>query len=159
MVHITDYDLFHERDYYEPGDTGAPVFQSNAGKIGVAICYDRHFPEYMRALAVKGAEIVVIPQAGLADEWPEGLYEAEMRAAAFTNGYFTVLANRVGTEGKLDFSGQSFACSPNGTLLAQAPYGDEAIIFADLDLQLVQSSHARTKFLPDRRRDLYADWI
>ena len=98
MVHITDYTCFHEQGYYAPGDTGAPVYQTRAGRIGVAICYDRHYPEYMRSLGVQGAELVVIPQAGSLDEWPEGMYEAEVRAAAFQNGYFAALCNRVGRE-------------------------------------------------------------
>ena len=96
MVHITDYPCFHEKGYYSPGDTGAPVYETKFGIIGVAICYDRHYPEYMRALAVGGAEIVFVPQAGAVGEWPEGLYEAEMRVAAFQSGYFTALCNRVG---------------------------------------------------------------
>src|SRR5215210_4727827 len=72
MIHITEYDCFHEQGYYRPGDTGAPVYRTRAGAIGVAICYDRHYPEYMRALALGGADVVVIPQAGALDEWPEG---------------------------------------------------------------------------------------
>src|SRR5688500_11064898 len=91
MIHITDYPCFHEQGYYTPGDKGAPVYRTLAGRIGVAICYDRHFPEYMRALAVKGADLVIVPQAGAVDEWPEGLYEGELRVAAFQNGYFTAL--------------------------------------------------------------------
>ena len=83
MIHITEYACFHEQGYYTPGDKGAPVFATKAGKIGVAICYDRHFPEYMRALALDGADLVIVPQAGAVDEWPEGLYEGEMRVAAF----------------------------------------------------------------------------
>ena len=106
MIHITDYEHFHETGYYAPGDTGAPVYDTRFGKIGVAICYDRHYPEYMRALAVAGAEIVVIPQAGAVGEWPEGLYEAEMRVSAFQNGYFTALCNRVGVEEILTFGGE-----------------------------------------------------
>ena len=62
MIHITDYACFHEQGYYTPGDTGAPVFETRAGRVGVAICYDRHYPEYMRALALAGAELVVVPQ-------------------------------------------------------------------------------------------------
>src|SRR5512145_1885066 len=64
MVHITDYPCFHEQGYYAPGDTGAPVYRTQAGRVGVAICYDRHYPEYMRALGLAGAEVVAIPQAG-----------------------------------------------------------------------------------------------
>ncbi|MEE8583820.1 MAG: nitrilase-related carbon-nitrogen hydrolase, partial [Acidobacteriota bacterium] len=64
MLHIMDGPCFHETDYYHPGDRGAPVYDTAAGRIGVAICYDRHYPEYMRALGVKGAQLVVVPQAG-----------------------------------------------------------------------------------------------
>ena len=64
MVHITDYPCFHEQGYYTPGDTGAPVYRTQGRHIGVAICYDRHYPEYMRALALGGADLVVVPQAG-----------------------------------------------------------------------------------------------
>jgi predicted amidohydrolase len=105
MIHITDYACFHEQGYYTPGDLGAPVYRTRAGRIGVAICYDRHYPEYMRALAVGGADLVVVPQAGSVGEWPEGLYEAEMRVAAFQNGYFVALCNRVGVEDQLTFAG------------------------------------------------------
>lgn len=159
MVHITEYDGFHEQGYYAPGDQGAPVFDTRFGKIGVAICYDRHFPEYMRALGVAGAEIVVTPQAGAVGEWPDGLYEAEMRVAAFQNGYFTALANRVGEEECVTFAGRSFVTNPEGAVVAQAPDEDDAILYADLDLSEVQSSHARTLFFRDRRPEEYPDWI
>jgi beta-ureidopropionase len=159
MVHITDYETFHERDYYEPGDLGAPVFETTAGRVGIAICYDRHFPEYLRALALKGADLVAIPQAGIVDEWPEGLYEAEMRVASFTNGFFTLLANRVGRDGLLEFAGESFACSPDGSVIGRAPRGEEAVLCCDIDLDLVKESHARKLFLPDRRPDIYTAWI
>jgi len=159
MVHITDYACFHEQGYYTPGDTGAPVYHTKAGKIGVAICYDRHYPEYMRALAVAGADLVVVPQAGAAGEWPDGLYEAEMRVAAFQNGYYTALCNRVGEEDCLTFSGESFVCSPNGDVIARAPSGDDTVLYAELDLSATGRSHARRLFLRDRRPDLYAGWI
>jgi predicted amidohydrolase len=159
MVHVPDFEGFHERGYYAPGDRGAPVFRTRAGAVGVAICYDRHFPEYMRALAIGGAEIVVVPQAGAIDEWPEGLFEAEMRTAAFQNGYFTALANRVGAERRLTFAGESFVCDPAGTVIARAARGADEILSCDLDLDLVRRSHARTLFLPDRRPALYGDWL
>jgi N-carbamoylputrescine amidase len=158
MVHITDYPCFHEQGYYTPGDTGAPVYSTRAGKIGVAICYDRHYPEYMRALAVNGAELVVVPQAGAVDEWPEGLYEAELRVAAFQNGYFTALCNRVGVEEKLEFAGESFVCAPDGTVIARAGQGKEEILYADVELEATRTSHARRLFLRDRRPELYPQW-
>ena len=159
MVHITDYEAFHEQGYYAPGDQGLPVYETAAGRIGVAICYDRHYPEAMRALALSGAEVVVIPQAGAVGEWPEGLYEAEMRVAAFQNGYYTALVNRVGPEERLTFAGESFVCAPDGRVVARAGEGTEEILYADVDLGAVQTSHARRLFLRDRRPELYADWL
>lgn len=159
MIHITDYPCFHEQGYYTPGDTGTPVYNTRFGKIGVAICYDRHYPEYMRALAVNGAEVVVVPQAGAVGEWPEGLYEAEMRVAAFQNGYFVALCNRVGQEDCLTFAGESFVCNPNGEVLSRAPAGTDHTLIADLDLQTVQQCHARRLFLKDRRPELYSSWL
>jgi N-carbamoylputrescine amidase len=159
MVHITDYEGFHERGYYAPGDTGTPVYLTRAGRIGVAICYDRHYPEYMRSLALRGAQLVVVPQAGAVDEWPEGLFEAEMRVAAFQNGYFVALCNRVGREERLEFAGESFVCAPDGTVIARAARGRSEILHADLDLAQIESSHARKLFLRDRRPELYAEWL
>ena len=159
MVHITDYTCFHEQGYYAPGDTGAPVFATRAGRIGVCICYDRHFPEYMRSLALDGADLVVVPQAGAVGEWPEGLYEAEMRVAAFQNGYFVALCNRVGPEARLEFAGESFVCGPDGRVLARAAAGTDEILLADLELAEADSSHARQLFLKNRRPDLYARWV
>ncbi len=158
MVHITDYACFHEQGYYAPGDKGAPVYETQAGKIGVAICYDRHFPEYMRALTLAGAELVVVPQAGSVGEWPDGLYEAEMRVAAFQNGYFAALCNRVGKEPKLEFSGESFVCDPHGNVIARAGRGTDEILFCPIDLNQIHQSHARQLFLRDRRPDVYESW-
>jgi beta-ureidopropionase len=159
MIHITDYACFHEQSYYSPGDTGAPVYDTKHGRLGVAICYDRHYPEFMRALAIAGADLVVVPQAGVAGEWPEGLYEAEMQVAAFQNGYYTALCNRVGEEECLTFSGESFVCAPNGRVIARAPAARDCILYADVDLSTAAVSHARRLFLRDRRPDLYAAWI
>ncbi len=159
MVHVPDYAHFHERGYYMPGDLGAPVFDTAFGKIGVAICYDRHFPEYMRALALAGAELVVVPQAGVVDEWPKGLFEAEMQTAAFQNGFFTALCNRVGKEPGVEFAGESFVCDPTGAVIARAGKGTEEILLCDLDLGMVERSHARGLFLPDRRPELYRRWL
>lgn len=159
MVHITDYAWFHEKSYYTPGNNGAPVYHTEFGNIGLAICYDRHFPELMRALALNGADIVFIPQAGAVDEWPEGLYEAELRVAAFQNGYFTALCNRVGKEECLTFAGESFVCNPEGSLIAKAGRGTEEILYCEVDLAKVRSSHAKQLFFKDRRPELYKDWL
>jgi len=159
MVHITDYSCFHEQDYYTPGDHGAPVYETRYGRVGVAICYDRHYPEYMRALALNGAELVMVPQAGAVGEWPEGLYEAEMRVAAFQNGYFTALCNRVGSESQLTFAGESFVCNPRGEVIARAGTLTDEILFAKIDRQQIAASPAERRFLPDRRPRLVAEWF
>jgi N-carbamoylputrescine amidase len=159
MIHITDYEGFHEQDYYHPGDKGVPVYETRVGKVGVAICYDRHYPEVMRALGVSGAELVVIPQAGTVGEWPEGLYEAEVRTAAFQNGYFAALANRVGLEGKLHFSGESFVVDPEGRVVARGKSLEEDLVLADLDLSVCASSTARKLFWRNRRPELYKNWL
>ncbi len=159
MVHITQYEGFYEQDYYDPGDTGAPVYDTSVGRIGVAICYDRHYPEYLRALAVAGADLVVIPQAGAADEWPAGVFEAELQAAAFQNGYFVALANRVGAEDVLTFAGGSVVVDPMGQVVSRAPEGEDHILYTDLDLGILEEAPARRLFLRDRRPDLYSGGI
>ncbi len=159
MIHITEYACFHEQGYYAPGDTGAPVYRTKAGAIGVAICYDRHYPEFMRALALNGADLVVVPQAGSVGEWPEGLYEAEKRVAAFHNGYYVALCNRVGMEEKLTFAGESFVCGPDGTVIARAELGTDEVLYAHVDLSKNAASSARRLFLRDRRPELYGAWL
>ena len=159
MVHIAEYECFHEQSYYTPGDRGAPVYDTACGKVGVAICYDRHYPEYMRALGLAGAELVVVPQAGAVGEWPDGLYEAELQVAAFQNGYFAALCNRVGREPKLEFAGESFVCDPAGRVIARAGQGTDEILYCDIDLRQVHESHARKLFYRDRRPELYAGWL
>lgn len=159
MLHITDYEYFHEKGYYTPGNNNITIYNTKFGSIGIAICYDRHYPEYMRTLALKGAEIVFVPQAGAVGEWPEGLYEAEMRIAAFQNGYYTALCNRVGKEENLRFSGESFICNPEGQVIARAGLGTSEILFAELDLDAIKDSNAKKLFIPDRRPGLYSEWF
>jgi N-carbamoylputrescine amidase len=159
MVHICNYECFHEQAYYHAGDHGAPVYETSAGAIGVAICYDRHYPEYMRALGVAGAELVVIPQAGALDEWPDGLYEAEVRTAAFQNGYFAALCNRVGEEEKLTFAGESFVVDPRGQVISRGKRLEDDILITEIDLGECKTSPARTLFWRDRRPNLYCEWL
>lgn len=159
MVHVPEYECFHEQSYYTPGDLGAPVYDTAHGKLGIAICYDRHFPEYTRALALAGAEVILVPQGGAVDEWPEGLFEAELRVTAFHNGVFTALCNRVGPEPKLEFAGESFVCDPAGRVIARAGKGTDEVLVCELDRSLLERSHARRFFLPDRRPELYGPWL
>jgi len=155
MVHVMDGLGFYEKGYYTPGDKMNFVYPTQAGRVGVAICYDRHFPEYMRNLGLHGAEIVVVPQAGALGEWPDGLFEAELRVAAFQNGYFAALVNRVGKEDTLHFAGESFVADPQGRVIAQAPQNKDAILYADCDLKSLSQSAARRFFMKDRRPEVY----
>jgi N-carbamoylputrescine amidase len=155
MVHIMEGLGFYEKGYYTPGDKSEFVFQTKVGCVGIAICYDRHFPEYMRNLALLDAELVVIPQAGAVGEWAEGMFEAELRVASFQNGYFTALVNRVGKEEVLHFAGESFVSDPDGRVLARAPQNKDAILYADIDLSQTKNSAARQYFMRDRRPEAY----
>ena len=100
MVHITEYPCFHEQQYLPAERSRRAGVRHAVGRVGVAICYDRHFPEYMRALALGGADLVRRAAGGLVDEWPAGFFEGEMCTAAFQNGYFVALCNRVGAEAR-----------------------------------------------------------
>jgi N-carbamoylputrescine amidase len=146
---------FHEKGYYTPGNSDSFVFNTRWGRVGIAICYDRHFPEYMRNLGLLGAEIVLIPQAGAMGEWPEGLFQAEIQVAAFQNGYFAALVNRTGKEDSLHFSGESFVVNPEGRIIAQAPQDQDFILYADCDRNEIPKSPAKRFFLADRRPGFY----
>ena len=90
---------FWEKFYFTPGDLGYPAFQTKFARIGVYICYDRHFPEGARALGLNGAEIVFNPSATVAG-LSEYLWELEQPAHAVANGYFVGAINRVGTRSR-----------------------------------------------------------
>ncbi|OGD28098.1 MAG: carbon-nitrogen hydrolase [Candidatus Aminicenantes bacterium RBG_19FT_COMBO_65_30] len=156
MVHIMEGPGFHERGYYAPGDRESFVYETAAGRVGVAICYDRHFPEYMRGLRLAGAELIIVPQAGAVGEWTEGIFEAELQVAAFQNGYYAALVNRVGREEGLEFAGESFVADPDGRVIARAPRGSDHILYADCDFAKNAASHAARHFLADRRPPVYA---
>ncbi len=155
MAHIMEGMGFHEKGYYTPGNVTTFVHQTRIGLVGIAICYDRHFPEYMRNLGLRGAEVVLIPQAGTIGEWTEGLFQAEVQVAAFQNGYYAALVNRVGKEDSLHFSGESFVVAPEGRILAQAPADQDFILYADCDFSEISQSPAKRFFIPDRRPDFY----
>ena len=155
MAHIMEGPGFHERGYYTPGDNEQFVYATKKGRIGVAICYDRHFPEYMRKLGLEGAELVIVPQAGAVGEWTKGLFEAELQVAAFQNGYFAALVNRVGKEKVVHFSGESYVVDPLGRVLVQAPQGEDYILYAECDLTKIAECPAKKYFLQDRRPDFY----
>ncbi len=154
MNHVAQEPLFNEKDYYHPGMTGFPVFETTKGKIGLSICYDRHYPEQIRALVLKGAEIIFIPQAGIEGNPIIG-YELEMQGAAFSNQVYIVLVNRVGVEDQMTFTGGSFVVNPNGEIISHANTSNEELLICDCDLSLINKLRTDRPFLRDRRPELY----
>jgi len=158
-THLPHLPGFWEKFYFRPGNLGYPVFQTQFAKVGIYICYDRHFPEGARMLGLHGAEIVFIPSAtarGLSDH----LWDVEQRGHAIANGYFVGTNNRVGVEaefGPQEYYGSSYFVNPRGAYLAKASDKEEQLLVADLDLDLVKEVRDTWQFYRDRRPELYGD--
>src|SRR6202789_4556681 len=152
---------FWEKVYFRPGNLGSPVFETRVGKVGVYICYDRHFPEGARCLGLNGAEIVFNPSATVAG-LSEYLWKLEQPAHAAANGYFVGAINRVGTEAPWnigEFYGQSYFCDPRGQIFAQASRDQDEVLTADLDLDKIAEVRKTWQFFRDRRPDMYGDLV
>jgi N-carbamoylputrescine amidase len=148
---------FWEKFYFTPGDTGYPVFNTKYARVGVYICYDRHFPEGARVLGMNGAEIVFNPSATVAG-LSEHLWELEQPAHAVANGYFVGAINRVGREKPWnigEFYGKSYFCNPRGQIFAQANRSKDEVLVADLDLDMISEVRKTWQFFRDRRPDSY----
>jgi N-carbamoylputrescine amidase len=149
---------FWEKFYFTPGDGGYPVFQTKYAKVGVYICYDRHFPEGARMLGLNGAEIVFNPSATVAG-LSEYLWELEQPAHAVANGYFVGAINRVGVEKPWsigEFYGKSYFCTPRGKIIAQASRDKDELVVADLDLDMIAEVRNIWQFFRDRRPETYS---
>ena len=152
---------FWEKFYFKPGNLGFPAFETAYARIGVYICYDRHFPEGARALGLNGAEIVFNPSATVAG-LSEYLWKLEQPAHAVANGYFVGAINRVGHEQPWDigeFYGQSYFCDPRGQIIAQAPRDQDALVVADLDLDMIREVRNTWQFFRDRRPESYMQLV
>jgi beta-ureidopropionase len=152
---------FWEKFYFRPGNLGYPVFDLGFVKIGLYICYDRHFPEGARALGLNGAEIVFNPSATVAG-LSEYLWKLEQPAHAVANGYYIGAINRVGTEAPWnigEFYGTSYFCDPRGQIIAQASRDKDEVLTADLDLDRIAEVRKTWQFFRDRRPDMYADLV
>lgn len=158
-THIPHVRGFWEKFYFRPGNLGYPVFDTAVGRVGVYICYDRHFPEGWRALGLNGAEIVLNPSAtsrGLSNY----LWRLEQPAAAVANEYYVGAINRVGVEelGDDDFYGTSYFVDPEGSFVGDpADSYEEELVVRDLDLDLLRVVRDRWQFYRDRRPDAYDD--
>jgi beta-ureidopropionase len=152
---------FWEKFYFRPGNLGYPTFDLGFIRIGVYICYDRHFPEGARALGLNGAEIVFNPSATVAG-LSEHLWKLEQPAHAVANGYFIAAINRVGIEAPWnigEFYGTSYFCNPRGQIVAQAARDKDEVLVADLDLDEIKQVRQTWQFYRDRRPDLYDDLV
>jgi len=148
---------FWEKFYFKPGNLGYPVFDTSAGKIGVYICYDRHFPEGARELGLSGAEIVFNPSATVAG-LSEYLWKLEQPAHAVANQFYVGAINRVGTEAPWsigEFYGQSYFCDPRGQIMVEGSRDKDEVIIADLDLDLIEEVRNTWQFYRDRRPESY----
>jgi len=155
--HIPQVKGFWEKFFFKPGNLGYPVFNTQFGKVGVYICYDRHFPDGARCLGLNGAEIVFNPSATVAG-LSEYLWEIEQPAHAVANGYFIAAINRVGTEapwGIGEFYGQSYVASPRGKILKKASRDKDELLTVDIDLDEVKEVRDLWQFFRDRRPETY----
>lgn len=163
-THIPQVDPgFYEKFFFKPGDLGYPVFDTAYCKLGVYICYDRHFPEGWRALALNGAEYIVNPSATVAG-LSKYLWELEQPASAVANGVFIGAINRVGKEGPWDdkmgeFYGSTYIVNPRGQIEAQASYDQDELLVHEIDLDMNREVRDLWQFFRDRRPEVYTDLV
>jgi N-carbamoylputrescine amidase len=157
-VKVNENHGFLEKFYFRPGNMGYPVFKTAYGTIGVYICYDRHFPEGARALALNGAQIIFNPSATIAG-LSEYLWRLEQPAHAVANGYFVGAINRVGTEAPWNmghFYGSSYFCDPRGEFLAEGSRETDDLVIADIDFDKNTEVRNTWQFFRDRRPETYS---
>ena len=156
-THIPHTSGFWEKYFFKPGNMGYPVFETRYAKVGVYICYDRHFPEGARMLGLNGAEVVFNPSAtvkGLS----QYLWKLEQPAHAVANGYFMACSNRVGTEAPWnigEFYGNSYFVDPRGNFIAEASEDKDELVTAELDLDIIEEVRRVWQFYRDRRPEAY----
>ena len=153
MVHIAQAPQFYEQDYYAPSNDGFRVFDTDIGKIGIVVCFDRHYPESVRTEALMGAEMILIPTANTETE-PLEMFEWEVRVDAFRNSVAVAMCNRVGIEGEMVFGGQSVVVGANGDVAAKAN-DREQIIYAEIDLHRSTEIQKKKPYTDLRRTEYY----
>jgi N-carbamoylputrescine amidase len=149
-----------EKYYFTPGDLGFPTFETPFARIGILICYDRHFPEAARVLGLGGAEIVFVPTN--TTRMTRYLWDVELRAHAIANVYYVCGVNKVGRDvggSTRDHHGDSLICNPRGEILAQASATEEGIVTADVELSVIPELRALWGYYRDRRPDLYGPLV
>ena len=153
MVHVAQCEMFYEQSYYTPSEEGFMVFDTKLGKIGIVVCFDRHYPESIRTEALRGAELIIIPTANTKAE-PSELFQWEVKVQAFQNSVNVVMCNRVGMESDMEFSGESIVVSFDGETVALAGEGEELLI-AEIDLPAASARRDQRPYTQLRRTGLY----
>lgn len=153
MVHVAQADKFFEQDYYTPSDDGFKVFDTEYGRLGVVVCFDRHYPESIRTEALMGADLILIPTVNTKAE-PSEMFEWELRVQAFHNSVAIAMCNRVGEEGEMDFSGESIVVGANGEVIAKAS-DQEEILYADIDMKRSEKVRNSRPYTQLRRTEFY----
>ena len=159
--HIPQTSGFWEKFFFKPGNLGYPVFQTRYCKVGVYICYDRHFPEGARLLGLNGAEVVYNPSATVAG-LSQHLWKIEQPAHAVANGYYMGCINRVGTEAPWNigkFYGNSYFVNPRGEIIECGSEDNDELVVAELDLDLIEEVRRTWQFYRDRRPDSYDNMV
>ena len=154
MVHVAQCNQFYEQDYYTPSEEGFQIFDTKFGKMGIVVCFDRHYPESIRTEALRGAELILIPTANTTSE-PSELFQWEIRVQAFQNSVNVAMCNRVGQEGDMEFSGESIVSDYYGTRIALAGNKEELLI-AEINLPETTRVREQKTYTSLRRTDLYA---
>lgn len=153
MVHVAQCEQFYEQSYYTPSDEGFLVFDTKLGKIGIVVCFDRHYPESIRTEALRGAELILIPTANTTDE-PSDLFQWEVRVQSFQNSVNIAMCNRVGVEDNMTFSGDSIVSDYNGNTLSFAGRNEE-LMFSEVDLAAAAKRRQEKPYTALRRKELY----
>jgi len=153
MVHVAQAKQFYEQDYYEPSDDGFKVFDTEFGKLGIVVCFDRHYPESIRTETLMGADLIMIPTVNTKSE-PSAMFEWELRVQAFHNSVAIAMCNRVGVEEAMEFSGESIVVDANGELLIKAD-DKEQILYIDVDLSESKKIRECRPYTNLRRPELY----
>ncbi len=154
MVHVAYAEKFYEADYYTPSDDGFKVFDTEFGKVGIMVCFDRHYPESIRTEALMGADLILIPTVNTTEE-PMELFEQEIRVQAFQNSVYAAMANRVGKEDEMNFAGESIVVSPEGNTIMKAD-DKEQIMYVDIeDIRHASEVRKNKPYTSLRRVELY----
>ncbi len=155
MMHIAEEPGYNEKFYYTPGWDTYNVFELEGWRFGIAICYDRHFPEVFRSFILQGAELVIIPVAVAGTDPYSKTYELEMRAAAVTHGVYIAMVNRSGKEDDLDFIGRSMIIDPTGNVVDSLDNKPNQVLTREIFKEVVTRARTYYPFLRDRRPETY----